>query len=56
MSTGQGKSIPLQEDIDPDYEPSAEGEHLTCLASQQYLRYSIMPAVMVQRSPTTLNG
>ena len=25
MALKQGKSIPLQEDIDPDYEPSAEG-------------------------------
>ena len=26
MALRQGKSIPLQEDIDPDYEPSAEGK------------------------------
>ena len=25
MALKQGKSIPLQEDIDPNYEPSAEG-------------------------------
>lgn len=25
MALNKGKSIPLQEDIDPDYEPSAEG-------------------------------
>ena len=26
MASAQGKSIPLHEDIDPDYEPSAEGD------------------------------
>ena len=25
MALGQGRSVPLQEDIDPNYEPSAEG-------------------------------
>lgn len=49
MALKQGKSIPLQEDIDPDYEPSAEG-----LLSWRLLQVANQFAVATKHTHTAL--
>ena len=46
MALKQGKSIPLQEDIDPDYEPSAEGN------TQQPLAEATLHSLLFSSSPS----
>ena len=55
MALKQGKSIPLQEDIDPDYEPSAEGPLNWPLGSALQQQVSNL-FVSLQRLLTMLSG
>lgn len=59
MALKQGGSIPLQEDIDPDYEPSAEGLLHLNSRSPTVVCYGVKLcniAADMQRLPTMLSG
>lgn len=59
MALKHGGSVPLQEDIDPDYEPSAEGLLPLNSRSSTVVCYGVKLCKItadMQRLPTMLSG